>query len=272
MDDTAKTGDDLTPDDTAIVESTDTETVEEPAPVGDVDGDTDVSDDTGETDTEGDEPAVDEKPASRSGERIRDLVQRNKQLESKLDEVLEKFDTLKPEPAKAEPEDEIDLSQYDPTELERTKKLLKVLGLGQLEKQYKDLQSVLESKQNEEAVQKEVAKKKAAIDKFKDVITEAEFDTNLRKMLKSKDPDEVAKANHLPYESLIFEMKRKEILEREVNATLKAKKKAGPKVDAGAGNAPVPEKKSVSWNNDDPIGSMRAIEESIKKAAMQNAE
>ena len=228
-----------------------------------------VADSETETDTQAEDVSGDDTPASEESdkapmipkERFDEVNTRMKRAEEKVDDLSVQYETLaRLQQASTKTEekgivDKLEAQGYDSEQIELLKGIAKEFGGGQ------DAHDKIQKLEAKLAEKDDKAELSAAVKKYEGggvEITEAEVSDQVNKWYKDGDPK-----YQLPYEDVIFFMKKKEITEKEVNESIDSKTST-PKIDKGkAAEEKEPESKRFVYDPSDPAGSMAALENEV---------
>lgn len=276
----AKTGDDLTPDDTATVDQPDS--ADDPNPEGGddtavdtpADKTTDDDPDAGihpdaldpDDDEEGDEPDLSDdeiKDSSRLQKRFKSLstkAKKAKDLEIQNNQLLQEIERLKtgkPPKEKESPEKPDADEEFTPEQLAQAEKLFKKLGYAPAS-EVDSLKKSLKKLTTDKAQEADQKSMQEAITRFADektgkpIVTERHIKNAMRKWMQHPDPSVRARVN-MDYEAMI------QLIGGSRLSKAPAKKKPAPEVPGGKGGGEQPyrpeERGDSTWNPADPIGS-----------------
>lgn len=255
-----------------VADKSDEETDGESEPA-ETDQDDAPSDEDDESADDAEEP---EKPRSRLQERLSQLSTQKRELERKLIEAETRKQMLEEgySPSRREesaPKPKVDLSKYDPKKLAQAQEVFEALGLGDVKSEVQALKDELQRSKDEANRNADRSERQQALSKFKDIgVTEDEIVEQIEAWETDPNPRVRLRAQ-LPYEDIVRLMKADTIAQRDVDKSLKLRKKVGPRVDAPASKQGTkPAQKESRWNPGDPDGSMDSLKRRLLPSMMSD--
>lgn len=224
-----------------------------------------IDDDESDDEPEEDDEEDGQPQKSRLKDRFRSLTSEKRRMAHELEIerernkiLMEKFKGNN-EKGDGDNKPKVDLSKYDPKKLQEVKALMESLGMGDLQQQIASMQSELQKAKKDAETQADQKARQAVVQQYKGIVTEEEIEAQIEEWSTDPDPRVQLRAG-LPYKDIVLLMKKDKILEKEVDSTLKKKKKNAPPLSKPESkDKKKPTRTAPRWEPGDYDGSLDAL-------------